>query len=105
MSEDFTREAALAAWEREAARLDGEGGMVAVPDPSIPGPAGKLIKPSEAQMVLRHGGRSVDSWKCRGWGPNQFDKLARAMRQGGVALVEKGQILRFSSAPRLRTRW
>lgn len=103
--EDCTREAAIAAWKREAERLDAEGSKVAIPDPSTPGPAGKLIAPSEAQMVLRHGGRGCDSWKARGWGHNQFVKLARDMRQGGVALVERGQILRFSSAPRLRTRW
>lgn len=62
--------------------------------------------------VLRHGGRSVDSWRVRYRG--QQEEAARdafkkcAIRQGGLRLrlyAPDGRLVESQWAPRLRTRW
>lgn len=62
--------------------------------------------------VLRHGGRSSDSWRLRVGYENEeegivaFRKVRDSMRQGGVTLISQSlSINRHQEAPRLRTRW
>lgn len=64
-----------------------------------------------AYRVLRHGGRSSDSWRVAFDGDREaaeraYQRLYEAMRQGGVRLVDaEGRVLKGAWAPRLRTRW
>lgn len=62
--------------------------------------------------VLRHGGRSNDSWRVkissddRLTADRYFQKFHISMRQGGVALLDpEGKCLRYFEAPLLRSRW
>ena len=122
-SEPCTKEAALAAWEAEikkahpvsapvvAAYLGGRPVVLARFDPPVEAGRGtmryepSLIDDWYRQMVLRHGGRGCDRWRFRGWDEEDYEKLAVPLRQGGVALVKAGEIVRFASAPRLRRNW
>ena len=63
-------------------------------------------------LVLRHGGRSTDSWKRYSCADDEqeavdrFKAVEAAMRQGGVVLVDPDGVVRARAwAPRLRTRW
>ena len=84
-----------------------------------------MPRPTELQMgdvtlraadgpfrILRHGGRSTDSWREIWSGPSvqsartQFVNSSGVMRQGGVQLLAAdGRTLAEQWAPRLRTRW
>lgn len=68
--------------------------------------------PAGYWSVLRHGGRSTDSWKLKVGYENEdegiaaFSAVRDAMRQGGVALISPSlSINRYQEAPRLRTKW
>jgi len=68
-------------------------------------------------QVRRHGGRSVDNWRCvlstqdEKRAIDHYNKLHETMRQGGVELARSidgeatWEVLQRCRAPRLRTRW
>ena len=57
--------------------------------------------------LLRHGGRRTDRWReVKTDQPfTKYDKMRKALRQGGLRLVRGDTIVAETSAPRLRTRW
>lgn len=59
-------------------------------------------------VVWRHSGRTDGQWRrVPARDPQaKYERLRRDLRQGTVRLVtESGDIIRETSAPRLRTRW
>lgn len=61
-------------------------------------------------LVLRHGGRSTDTWRIVFRGAEskaraRYERLYISFRQGVIELVSPTAIEAKSSAPRLRTRW
>ena len=79
-----------------------------------------IRRPHRQWLVLRHGGRSNNSWRnaaereAAGWGNpytegnarTLFGRISTRLRQGAVALINPtGEVVEFDSAPLLRTRW
>lgn len=61
--------------------------------------------------ILRHGGRSSDTWRVQA-GPfaqeptSLWRKARGAVRQGGLRMVDpEGKVVKEYQAPRLRSRW
>lgn len=98
-----TQEAALeAASEYLAARPDAVLGTM---------PLGTTMPLRDAALLFRHGGGTLHGWRLTRafdsleYGKERWSSLSGAVRQGALALIYRGSIQLFTSAPRLRSRW
>lgn len=70
----------------------------------------QLAPLNDLPLVLRHSGRDDGRWRLLlaahiDRAIARFERESERLRQGAIALIHDGQILRFGWAPRLRTRW
>lgn len=70
------------------------------------------VAPKGYWCVIRHGGRSTDSWKLRVGYEDDTEALGEfclrraEIRQGGLAVIaHDGSLYKYYEAPRLRSRW
>jgi len=74
-------------------------------------PLGTTMPLREGALLFRHGGGSLHGWRfvkaahTLEFGADAWLRLNGQIRQGAVALWHADAIVRFGSAPRLRSRW